>query len=441
MPAHIKGGIAVPANTKKPRTRRQWRHHPMHAFTILLLLTVFELIVFPQVLLDDSGKVQTKVAISLGAYVVVEWIYFFIGSVILKKKSLELEGIGFFLTAIGLAVVASVNPGDLHKQLAAALIGIVGFIALTWLIGNIDRVMKLRIPVAVVAVGLLGVTLIVAEAINGANNWIFIGGVSIQPSELVKIAFVYVGASTLEKLQSTRSLTIYILFAVACVGMLFLMQDFGTALIFFFTFIVIAFMRSGDIRSIMLICVAALLGAALILYMKPYVADRFAAYRHVWEMADTTGYQQTRVLIYAASGGLLGVGIGNGKLGEVFASTSDLAFGMLCEEWGLLFALVVVLVFALLAVYTVKCAPTSRSSFYSIASCAATGMMLFQSCLNIFGVTDILPLTGVTLPFISQGGSSIICSWCLFAFIKAADIRTYPKLYNEPEVVLNENNI
>jgi len=305
------------------------------------------------------------------------------------------------------------------------VLGIIGFVILTWLIGDTDRVMKLRMPVAAVAVLLLLVTVIFAEARNGATNWLFIGGVSIQPSELAKITVIICFAKWVARdPQSVRSL-----------------KSIGTALIFFFTFIIIAFMRSGDIKSIMLICGAALIGAALILYMKPYVADRFEAYRHVWEYMDTTGYQQTRVLTYAASGGLFGAGIGRGQLGDVFASTSDLAFGMLCEEWGLIFAVIVVLTFALLAVYTVKCAPTSRSCFYSIASCSAAGMLLFQACLNIFGVTDLLPLTGVTLPFISQGGSSMICCWCLLAYIKAADIRSYPKLYNEPEVVLNENHV
>lgn len=435
MPVH------APAKQKKKPVRRAQRHHPIHSATILMILTVFEGIIFPQVIFDENGKLIREAAIACVAYVAIQYLYFLISGLILKKKSMELEGVGFFLTAVGMAVVASVNPGDLFKQVVAVIIGIVGFVVLTWLIGDTDRVMLLRIPVGVVAVLLLLVTVIFAEARNGATNWLFVGGISIQPSELAKVAFIFVGAATLEKLQSTRSLTIYIIFAVACVGMLFMMQDFGTALIFFFTFIVIAFMRSGDIKSIMLICGAALIGAILILYMKPYVANRFAAYRHVWDYMDTIGYQQTRVLTYAASGGLLGAGIGRGKLGNVFASTSDLAFGMLCEEWGLIFSIVIVLTFALLAVYTVKCASTSRSCFYSIASCSAAAMMLFQACLNIFGVTDILPLTGVTLPFISQGGSSMICCWCLLAYIKAADIRSYPKLYNEPEVVLNENHI
>ena len=228
---------------------------------------------------------------------------------------------------------------------------------------------------------------------------------------------------------TSKNIYLFIAFAMGCIGVLFLMKDFGTALIFFFTFIVIAFMRSGDIRSIAFICVAALIGALIILYFRPHVAARFATYRHIWDDPYDRGFQQTRLLIYSVSGGLQGLGIGNGQLRHVYASTTDLVFGMLCEELGLIVAFAVVLTFAILLVYAVKCSKSSPSTFYSISAAAAASLILFQTSLNIFGVTDILPLTGVTLPFISEGGSSMVSCWALFAFIKAADIRAYPNLY------------
>ena len=192
-------------------------------------------------------------------------------------------------------------------------------------------------------------------------------------------------------------------------------------------------MRSGDIRTIAVVCGAALLGAILILIFKPYVAERFATYRHIWEYPDAGGYQQTRVLIYAASGGLFGTGIGRGELRNIFASTTDLVFGVLCEEWGVILAIAVVLAYGFIAVHAIRSSQGARSSFFAIAATAAAGMMLFQTCLNVFGITDILPLTGVTLPFISQGGSSMICSWALLALIKACDLRTYPSFYEKVE--------
>jgi len=162
------------------------------------------------------------------------------------------------------------------------------------------------------------------------------------------------------------------------------------------------------------------MGAMLIIYFKPYVANRFAAYRHVWEYMDTTGYQQTRVLIYSFSGGLFGLGLGEGKLRDVFAASTDLVFGVICEEMGIITGVAVAASFAFIVVYAIRAARGAKSSFYVIASVAAAGMLLFQLMLNIFGITDLLPLTGVTLPFVSRGGSSLICSWGLLAYIRAA---------------------
>ena len=160
------------------------------------------------------------------------------------------------------------------------------------------------------------------------------------------------------------------------------------------------------------------------LTFKPYVAKRFETYRHVWEYANDRGYQQARLLIYSVSGGLFGLGIGNGKLRDVYAATEDLAFGMVCEEFGIVVAFAVLLTFVALVVYSIRYAVAARSSFYAIAACAASGLLLFQAALHVFGVTDLLPWTGVTLPFISRGGSSMMCCWGL---IKAIDVKTYKR--------------
>ncbi|MBQ6708302.1 MAG: FtsW/RodA/SpoVE family cell cycle protein [Clostridia bacterium] len=389
-------------------------------FPVLLLITVFQIISFIQVILKTED-IDLKTLGVFSGYIVIECLYFLIAWLVTKKTNFELEMIAFFLSGIGLAISASVEQDFAFKQFVAIILGLVGFVVLNLILKDVDLVMKLRMPVAIGAVALLIVNILLASEFNGTLNWISIGGISIQPSELVKVAFVFVGAATLEKLQSARSITKYIIFAVACVGILFLMRDFGTALIFFFTFIIIAFMRSGDIRTIILICAAALLGALLIIYFKPYVATRFATYRHVWDYIDDQGFQQTRTLIYSAAGGLFGVGIGNGELKDIFASTTDLVFGMLCEEWGILLAFVVISCFAFITIYTIKSAKTSISAFYTIASCSAAALLMFQCALNVFGCTDILPFTGVTLPFISRGGTSMICCWAMLSFIKSAD--------------------
>ncbi len=392
---------------------------------MLFIITLFQLICLFTLLEKSEDKYKADIFITFAIYILVEYLYFIGTRVILKRRGFEVELIAFMLTSIGLSITASVYPDAAIKQLIAVLIGIAGFVILQWLMRDLKACISLRIPVAVAALGLMAFTLVFAGFTNGARNWIYIGGMSIQPSELVKVAFVFVGAASLEKLQSNKSLTKFILFSFACVGALFLMHDFGTALIFFFTFIIISFMRSGDIRTIVIICTIALMGGLLILMFRPYVASRFAAYGHVWEYFDSSGYQQTRTMIYSASGGLFGVGLGNGHLREIFAATEDLVFGVVCEEFGMIMAGAILLAYVALLVYSIRHSKYARSTFYAISACSASALMLFQSALNVFGVNDLLPLTGVTLPFISRGGSSIICCWMLLAFIKGVDRSTY----------------
>lgn len=392
----------------------------------LILVTIFQLLT-GAVAITGNGFNSTLFLIYAG-FIILEWGYFIIASTFFGQNNFEIEIIGFLFSGIGLTNVATVDNDYALKQVVAIVLGLFVFITMLVVMRRTDIVMKLRMPVAVAAVGLLVVNLALAKYTNGALNWITIGGISVQPSEFVKLAFIFVGAASLDKLQNARSLTKYLVFSFGCVGALFLMKDFGTALIFFFTFIIIAFMRSGDVRTIAIVCVAALLGAIMIAYFKPHVAARFRAYRHIWELINEEGMQQTRTLIYSASGGLFGLGIGKGELRNVVFASTDLAFGMICEEWGMIIAFTIVITYALILLYAIKVARNTRSAFYAIAACAAAGLLLFQTSLNIFGVTDILPFTGVTLPFISRGGSSVISSWGMLAFIKSADIRTYPKL-------------
>lgn len=391
---------------------------------ILILLAVFNL--FSMLLnLLPNDELNTQIILVYLGFIALQWVYFFFASYVMRINNFELEMIGFMLSSVGLAIVGSMYPETVLKQFLAIVLGVILYCALLMFMRFVTAVKALRWLVAFCAVGLLGVTLAIAEPTNGALSWLSLGGISIQPSELVKVAFIFAGAVTLEKLQSIRSLTMYIVFAAICVGELFLMYDFGAALIFFFTFIVIAFMRSGDVRTLVLICIIAALGAGIILVFKPYVANRFSTYLHVWEYMDEGGFQQTRTLIYTASGGLFGLGLGKGQLRNIFAAAEDLVFGVVCEEFGMIIGFLIPLTYCAVAVWAVINSGKAKSAFYSIVGVAASAMLLFQTMLNIFGVTDLLPLTGVTLPFVSKGGSSVISCFCLLAFIKAIDARTY----------------
>jgi cell division protein FtsW (lipid II flippase) len=124
-----------------------------------------------------------------------------------------------------------------------------------------------------------------------------------------------------------------------------------------------------------------------------------------------------------ASGGLLGMGIGQGALKKVFAADSDIAFATISEEWGLIVAVLMVVCIIVLGIFAFRSIRVARSAFYTIGSCTAASILLIQVILNVLGTVDVLPLTGVTFPFLSNGGTSMIGAWGLLAFVKAADTR------------------
>ena len=250
-----------------------------------------------------------------------------------------------------------------------------------------------------------------------------IGGLSLQPSELSKVCFGYAGASTMDRIMNKRNLILFIAYSIVICGLLALMNDFGTAMIFFCAFLIIAYLRSGSVGTIGLACTALGFAGVLALRIAPHALNRFASWRHVWDNPFTSGYQQTQAIMCIASGGLFGLGPGKGFLQKVFAADSDIVFATISEEWGLILALMAVFAVAALGFFAIRTSRISRSSFYCIGGCTAAGILLIQASLNCLGTVDVLPFTGVTFPFISNGGTSMIGAWCLLAFVKAADTR------------------
>ena len=403
-------------------------HKPaIQPYKVLILVSLFHIFMAVEAVFCDGAK-DYDPAYLCAALIGVEWLFFLVSTLILKRINFEIECLCMLFTGVGVMLLARQDMRQGYIQLVAAVIGIVGYCLLIKFIENPDRIAKWRLIIMIAAVGLLAVNLVFGRVQHGAANWINLGPVSIQPSEFVKIAYIFVGASTLDRLQTKQNLLEFIIFSAICVGALALMGDFGSALIFFATFLLISFTRSGDFKTLILALAGAGFAGFMVLNLKPYVLKRFQGWRHVWEYTqDSLGYQQTRVLTYIASGGLFGVGVGNGCLKYVFASESDLVFGILGEEMGFIVAVTIAVAIATLFIYARSVATRSRSAFYSISACCAAGLLVIQMSLNIFGSTDILPLTGVTFPFISLGGSSMISCWGLVAFIKAADERTYSK--------------
>ena len=394
--------------------------HAVHQVPTLLLLTLFQLLTAIQLILGGCDPALELTA--FGGLIGLEWALY-LALRAFRRTGFEAETLAFFLCTMGLAVVSSSAPESLIKELLAIVAGVCVFLVVCWSLRDLERAKTVRYLAAVAGIGLLAFNLLFGVEKFGARNWIQLGGVSFQPSEFVKVCFIYVGASTLSRLMAKRNIVLFIAYSAVICACLALMKDFGTAIIFFVAFLVIAFLRSGNFATIALAIAVTGFAGVLVLRFLPYARNRFEAWGHVWDYALTTGYSQTRSMMCIASGGLFGLGPGKGWLKYVAASDTDLVFAFVSEEWGLIMAVLMVACIVILACFVVRSAPAGRSCFYTIGACAAVTVMVTQTILNVFGMADFLPLTGVTFPFVSNGGSSMVCVWGLLAFIKAADTR------------------
>lgn len=388
----------------------------------LLILTLLQAVMLTGFLLNGPEEEFGAYFLGFGAVAACQWGLFFFYLAI-RRRSFEVETLAFFLCTLGAAAIATVKPGELGKQSAAMVLGVLMFLLIGWSLRDLERAKRFRYLAVLAGVGFLVVTLLFGKEYYGAKNWLVIGNLSLQPSELSKVCFVYAGASTMDRIMNKRNLILFIAYSVVICGLLALMNDFGTALIFFCAFLIIAYLRSGSMGTIALACTALGFAGVLALRIAPHALSRFATWRHIWDDPFNSGYQQTQAIMCIASGGLFGLGPGNGYLQKVFAADSDIVFATVSEEWGLLVAVQMVLAISALGLFAIRTSRVSRSSFYCIGGCTAAGILLIQASLNCLGTVDILPFTGVTFPFLSNGGTSMIGAWGLLAFVKAADTR------------------
>ena len=434
----------TPEKQEKLEKKRTAAGHGVSPAGTLLELTVFELCLLGQHAMSAKSEHFKAIALSFVALIALEWACYFAMRVV-DRSGFEIETLAFFLTSLGLSVAASSTPEDLLKQIVLIIAAVSLFLVLGLWLRKLDRAMAARSMVTIVSIALMLVNIVFSDAVLGARNWLQFAGFSFQPSELVKVGYIYVGASTLDKLFRRRNLYLFIFLSAFFVVSLALIGDFGTALIFFVTFLVISFMRSGSIATVLLAVTGAGMAGFLAVSVRPYVARRFATWGHVWDDVYGAGFQQSRAMSAAASGGLYGKGAGAGWLKSIFAANTDMVFAMVCEEQGLIIGVIMVLAVLVLAFFAVRTARQGRSAYTSIAACAAMSMLLAQLAMNVFGSLDILPFTGVTFPFVSRGGTSLLSCWMLMAFIKSADNRrdasfaVRPATYEEEEEDIDEN--
>lgn len=416
--------LMPPSLEEKQRNLYMRRKHtrPFNPWASLVALTVFQVMTCIQLIAARGAELPFTVLLAFLFFTVSMWVYcsFMKG---LHQIAFEMETIAFFLCTLNLAVVATSTPQAIFKELIAIFLGMALFIGMCWYLRDLRRALGIRRLLVVLSAVLLVINIVFGSAEFGAVNWVKIAGYALQPSELVKIAFIFIGSATLDELYEKKNLTLFIGFSVFCLGALAVMNDLGTASIFFVTFLIISYLRSGEFSKLILIAGVCGAAALLLIRFSSHIQARFATWLHAWDFPDAGGWQQVRGMSAASSGGCFGLGAGNGWFHSVFAADTDLVFSLVSEEWGLIIALLMVFSLIALGLFAVRSINFGRSAFFTIAACAATSLIIFQSCMNVLGSLDIFPFTGVTLPFISNGGTSMLTSWGLLAFLKAADTR------------------
>ncbi len=422
------GGVhmkILPMNTRQKGRLAQLRTQaamPIDSLANLLLLSLLQCLCCTSYLMRCDGANATQIVAGFSGIMIMQWLLLFF-YLCIKKPSFEVETLAFLMCTMGMVAIAAVKPGEMTKQLIAMVLGVSLFLSMGWALRDLERAKQMRYIAGAAGIGLLLITLLFGKTYHGAKNWLIIGGMSIQPSELSKVCFVFMGASTMDRILNKKNLIQFIGYTIFICLCLAVMKDFGTAMIFFVAFLLIAYLRSGSVGTVALACTALGFAGVLVLRIAPHALQRFANWRHIWDDPFDFGFQQTRSLICLASGGWLGLGAGNGLMYKIFAADSDVVFATISEEWGILIAVMMVICVLALGLFSLRMAGIGRSTFYTIGSCTAAGILLVQTIFNVLGTVDVLPLTGVTFPFVSNGGSSMIGTWGLLAFIKAADTR------------------
>ena len=232
----------------------------------LMMLSILQCLMLLGFLLGGEQETIASVLMGFGGIFLSQWLLYIFYCMI-RRKSFEVETMAFFLCTMGMAAIATVKPGETVKQLAAMALGVVTFLVIGWSLRDLERAKVVRYLATVAGVGFLMVTLVFGTEYYGAKNWLVIGGLSLQPSELSKVCFVYAGASTMDRIMSKRNIYIFIAYSILICGLLALMNDFGTALIFFCAFLVIAYLRSGSMGTVALAVTALIFAGVLALKM------------------------------------------------------------------------------------------------------------------------------------------------------------------------------
>lgn len=270
------------------------------------------------------------------------------------------------------------------------------------------------------AIGIVFLMLVFVIGVEkyGSRNWISVGGIAIQPSEFVKILYVFFMASLLS--QTTKFKHIVIISAVAAVHVVILVaeKDLGAALIYFVTYIFVLYVATTKVQYLGAGLAGGTLASIVAYHLFSHVRTRVQAWRDPWAEIRGGGYQVAQSLFAIGTGGFIGMGLGKGLPGSVPVVESDFVFSAISEELGGVFAICLIMVYLSSYIMFVNIAMKMKKQFYKLTAFGLSVVFIFQVFLCVGGVTKFIPSTGVTLPLISYGGSSIVTTIIIFSVIE-----------------------
>ena len=314
-----------------------------------------------------------------------------------------------FLCGLGVVILYTVSPERGLRQANFYVIGLAAMLVMSLIISRVRRFKALTVLSMLAGIGLLILPLAFGQWSGGAKNWVSIPLFgSFQPSEIVKLSLVLAMAYYFSAHRTVFQMMPALLFAVACLLLLMFHRDLGTALIYYMTTLVMFYVACGNVPLTM-IGLAGGAGAAMLGYkMFAHVKARVAMWRNPWSDPLDKGYQIIQALLAIGSGGLFGVGLGQGTPDRIPAYFNDFIFAVICEQLGIVFGVLVLLVYVVIILRGVTVISRSRRSFDLLLGCGVLAMLAIQTVMIVGGVIKMLPLTGVTMPFLSYGGSSLL---------------------------------
>ena len=319
------------------------------------------------------------------------------------------------LAVVGVAMLYRINPNTAIKQLIWIALGIIGYILKVVILPDLKSFAKYKNVYMIITLVLMPLALIFGTEQFGAKNWILIGPISFQPSEFAKIALVLYLAAALATYESKKSFKEEVkqLFQPALVagfsmGCMVLQRDLGSALIFFGISITLLYVATSKKKYVFTALGLAAIGSVAGYTMFGHVRERVMIWRDPWKYALGSSYQIVEGMYSIAAGGLFGVGLGQGHFQNLPVKESDMIYAIICEEFGIIFAIGLMIIYFLLFYRGIRAAFVTKDSYSQLIAVGFSTMIACQTLVIIGGIFSVIPLTGITLPIISYGGSSVL---------------------------------